>query len=222
MAAKGYSSVLAKGGRPSGVRRRPRIRSRATVPKPIKLPPTESTEITRIRSAPFPTPPSASDDRPISPESLFLNSPTRPDKIRSPPINAAAILDGYVDGDRELVPRTSGETLLLADLKAASQPDLPSPTLSFTDFSNFTGTAAVSPGTNRRASVVPVSIYDPEIYSPPCPGQDVYGWDAELERKMHERCQPGGAWDGRRSAMNLKRGLIQRVFHFGISPRETV
>lgn len=207
MTAKGYGPYAR--GKPSGARRRSRIRARSMVVKPLEIPSRvqeKEQHQPEIRSAPLPMSPLLTLGETLRMKSLASNN------------SAATILSPVADAASEagsgVTLRTSGEELLTTDPKAIPSPALPTPSLTFTDFSNFAGETvdANPPGFGA------LTVYDPESFGDAFPEQDMYGWDAELERKLQEGYQIETC--NVRPPLGLKRGFIQRVFSFGGTPRD--
>ena len=208
MTAKGYGPYAR--GKPSGARRRSRIRARSAAVKPLEIPSRvqekEQQHQPEIRSAPLPMSPLLTLG-----ETLLMKGPA---SNNSPAMTLSPVADAASEAGSGATLRTSGEELLTTDPKDIPSPALPAPCLTFTDFSNFAGETvdANPPGFGE------LTVYDPESFGDAFPEQDMYGWDAELERKLQggyqiETCNV-------RPPLGLKRGFIQRVFSFGGTPRD--
>lgn len=209
MAAKGYGPYTR--GRQSGARRRSRARARSMVVRPLEIPSRleekQEKQQPEILSAPLPTSPMLSLG-----ETLLLQRVDSCETVET--VQAPTVTDAGSETDSGATLRTSVE-LLIADAKETLSPGIPSPCLTFTDFSNFTGEATSE---TKPTDFGTLTVYDPDAFGDTLAEKDVYGWDAELERKLQGGYQiatctlrpPGG----------FKRGFIQRVFSFGGTPRD--
>lgn len=202
MAAKGYGPYAR--GKPSVARRRSRHRVRSVVVKPLEIP-THVQEEPKIRSAPLPTSPMLTLG-----ETLVL-TPLGFER-------SAALGGGWGSeaGSEATTMRTSTEDLVMAERDKAALSPVPS--LSFTDFSNFTGAAADHE--DRRSVFDPLTVFGSEDYGDACvpEGGDLYGWNAEFERTLQQEYTVGSC-DVRRSSA-FGRGLMERVLSFGGPHRE--
>lgn len=109
-------------------------------------------------------------------------------------------------------------------IRGPPSPVLVSPELHFTDFSNHLG-IHLEPDFDDDGSVV--TVVDSEVPSHLTPGDDLYGWEAELDRKTSEKAPPAHGEscccaDIRhyRRAGGCRRSLLHRVFHLKHPPKQ--
>jgi len=139
-----------------------------------------------------------------------------------------AEVDGRTDAEAEMdcassttevATRTSTSEMAEENASTIQSPPSPvllSPGLHFTDFSNHLA-VSLEPDFDDGSSVV--TIVDPEAVSRATPGDDVYGWEAELDRKMSQQGLPvgNGPWNDTnyqfRRANGCRRSLLHRVFN---------
>lgn len=182
-------------GRPPLVRRNPRMRHRNTMPKPLKIPanvPEESES--KSKSAPM----VASQQFSFSPLSA---APLLPFLEPLKPLN----LD--TDTETEVSIAVAAEVANQAEMKVVDT------TPAFTDFSNLLGISL----TNEV--ITPVTVVDSGSYTTSGSVGDMYGWEAELDRKVSYGVSSTGVCEcdefGYRRANGSKRNLLHRVFSMG-------
>lgn len=92
----------------------------------------------------------------------------------------------------------------------------PASSCRLTDFSNYLGISIVDVDEDDGASM---TVVDSDAYGTATSVNDVYGWEAEIDRQMkcgtnpHQLC--GCRHLEYRGADSYKRGFLQRVFHAG-------
>lgn len=198
MAAKAES--IHYHSRQVGVRRGLR-RHRNTMPKPLRIP-AKVPEESESKSAPL-----------VSSRQFSFPSP-----VRSPlPVTlfsraTATTID--IDTD------TDTETGTFLDGADAEEPKLVETSPQYlTDFSNYLGISFLKDADDDDASV---TVVDSEGYSRTNSAEDLYGWEAELERQMDCSMTTSGVVVcncdgpcGYRREESSKRGLLHRVLSMG-------
>ncbi|KAK3315201.1 hypothetical protein B0H66DRAFT_536082 [Apodospora peruviana] len=209
MAAKGYAPYPCR-GRGAVYRRLSHPRVRRTSLRPLKIPIHILEEAGKRSSG-------ANALR--SNNSSVLPLIERPVPRALPPADPPAspmTMDEAFETDSE----KGGEGLALASDTADITPvsELSSPRLSMTDFSNHLNMAFGD--TMGQCSYGTPDSLEPMIYSHDtivtAPGEDRYGWEAELDRKLEVSCPATIQF---RRVGGAKRSLLHRVFSLG--PRET-
>ncbi|KZL86920.1 regulator of g-protein signaling [Colletotrichum incanum] len=198
MAAKELNSY--RNSRPWLVRRPIRVRSRT--PAPLKI----TTEIAddaklapmpAVRNVGVPFPTMAT---PAIPPAVLEAESEKPDAaVDAQPAAAAAVDDGP------------------SELPLPASPPID---CQFTDFSNLLGISVQPP---PEESVV-IANNETETHCHAAPDEDIYGWDAELERQSQHSspilsCPYDQDYQYRRTSMT-KRSLLHRVFSMGNSPKD--
>ncbi|KAI0010605.1 hypothetical protein F4779DRAFT_627051 [Xylariaceae sp. FL0662B] len=194
MAVKARSAYQDNG--PWMVRRSVRIRHRNVVPKPLKIP-AEVPEEPDAKSAPLISTRRCDS---TTPASSFLLLPP-PEPLRSLEIDT----DTETEAGTEAGNFCYEKDISRVDTAAVSQTDL-------SDFSSYLG---ISPrGEDDDSSV---TVVDSEAFTRTSSVEDLYGWEAELDRKM--KCDTGNTACSMcpcryqcRGADNGKRSLLHRVF----------
>jgi hypothetical protein len=203
MAVKGHGPYHSGG---KLVRRSIKVRTRNFTPKPITIP-THVSEEPESKSAPLPQLRSV------------LSSPTSTIKVKSP----AATISTHVmevDADLETGPPTRCEDADCSDQPTPMSPKLP---CGLKDLSNLLG-ITIEPEIEQDL----ITVIDPEAASLTTPDDDMYGWEAELDRKAQVGVPSPGPVDlyncdehlQYRRANGNKRSLLHRVFSLGGSPRD--
>ncbi|WQF81465.1 hypothetical protein CDEST_06479 [Colletotrichum destructivum] len=189
-----------RNSRPWLVRRPIRVRSRT--PAPLKIT-TEIADDAKLESMP-----------PV--QNVVVPSPAM-----ATPAIPAAIPEADVekpDAEAMAVPAAAA-----ADVKSSEMPLPTSPPIDcqFTDFSNLLG-ISVQPPSEEEA--VPIVQSENSSYCHAAPDEDIYGWDAELERQSQHSsptlsCPYDHDYQYRRTSMT-KRSLLHRVFSMGNAPKD--
>ncbi len=210
MAAKGYDAPYHN--HPSGrhwlARRHARIKVRNS-PQSRSAIPSKVSEKPVAKSSPSPIPQSeASGDIPVPPPVSIVATPTVDYAVK--------VLEADMDCESttDVATRASMAGTDEDDLTIRVQPTaLSSSALSFTDFSNHLG-IIMDEGNND----VSVTVVDSDAFSHATNEDDVYGWEAELDRQVG----PGISADDSglcycdeyqfRRANGGKRSLLHRVF----------
>ncbi|KAK1719899.1 hypothetical protein BDP67DRAFT_392832 [Colletotrichum lupini] len=197
MAAKEFSAY--HNPRPWMVRRPIRVRSRTNTPAPLRIT-TEISEDAKLK--------------PISVQNMGITPPAAP-TLAMPPA----------------VPEDSGEPtgrgvcdeLTTKEVDASQLPLPVSPPIDcrFTDFSNLLGINVHPPPEDEA---VAMANDEPVSYCHAAPDEDLYGWDAELERQSQQSspilpCSCDDDYQYRRTSMT-KRSLLHRVFSMAGSPKD--
>ena len=209
MAAKGdfpYDYYPNTNRRPWLVRRDVRTRARHQLPKPLSISNQGSCEGPDMRSAPLP--PTTTGD--------ILNSPPAPAvNIGVSAIDSAKrSLEVDIDGETEA--GTDGDqSTIRGESSSISSP------LNFTDFSNHLGIHMYRDDGDDAS----ITVVDSDAFSHMSPDSDLYGWDAELDRKSQLDCQTTDGHDYSRygnlhyrRANGGKRSLLHRVLSIGTMP----
>lgn len=136
----------------------------------------------------------------------MLQSSYACDELRVPPLE--------VDPAFELAEADSTRPVSCA-IETIASSELPTPRLSITDFSNHLN---LTFDAGKFEGGHPTCL-SPEGYQG-LPGEDPYGWEAELERKDHHSGDSYFPTFHYRRAGGAKRSLLHRVFSLG--PRETM
>jgi hypothetical protein len=180
-------------GRTPLVRRNPRMRHRNTMPKPLKIPANVPEE-----------PESKSKSAPMVTSQQFNFSPSSPAPLL-PLLRPLKPLNLDTDTETEV-------SFTLADMKKV-EPKVEDTTPCFTDFSNLLGISLMD------EEIVPVTVVDSGSYTASDSVGDMYGWEAELDRKVSYGISSTGVCDcdefGYRRANGSKRNLLHRVFSMG-------
>lgn len=188
---------------------RKNIKIRTRVPKPITI----STKVTGelgVKSAPIPETQSMLS----SPAStrMLLSAAIRTEEHVPDPIDTETETEVEGEADAQM---SCDET----DIDGASTPTLTGPPVPFalTDFSNLLG-ITLDAGDDRDS----VTVVDPDAFCHAGASEDMYGWEAELERKLQPGtpCTCDHTLEYRRGWIGGKRGLLHRVFSLGQAPRE--
>lgn len=197
MAAKEFSAY--HNPRPWMVRRPIRVRSRTNTPAPLRI----TTEI--------------SEDAKLKPISVHNMG------IISPAVPTTAIPAAVTGSSGEPTGRSFTDELAAKEIDASELPLPASPPIDcpFTDFSNLLG-INVHPPPEDEAVAMPND--EPASYCHAALDEDLYGWDAELERQSQQSSPilpyPCDAdYQYRRTSMT-KRSLLHRVFSMGGSPKD--
>ncbi|KAJ0338397.1 hypothetical protein KNSL1_012457 [Colletotrichum chrysophilum] len=184
--------------RPWLVRRPIRVRARTNTPVPLKIT-TEISEDHDAKSAPRPA------VRDIHVHSAMETTATVNDECES----------GTEKTDAHIV-NVSGK----ADMKPSDLPLPASPPIDcqFTDLSNLLGINVHS------EENIAVDNAEPGTYCHVAPDEDLYGWDAELDRQSKQSspplpCQYDHEYQYRRTSLT-KRSLLHRVFSMGPIPKD--
>ncbi|KAH9898620.1 hypothetical protein F4778DRAFT_792583 [Xylariomycetidae sp. FL2044] len=172
-------------------RRNGRLSHRNTIPKPLKIP-AQVPEETEAKSAPVISSRPCAGTTPSTPFFLPLFEPLRPIE-----------LGRNTDTEVGTEPRTlSHETAGDAEVTVVT------PGLS--DFSNYLGIMTMDDD-----DVTSVTVVDADSFTRTSSVEDLYGWDAELDRKLCEVSGANAICDCQRCPYQRdggKRNLIQRVF----------
>ncbi|KAJ0298987.1 hypothetical protein COL516b_009542 [Colletotrichum fioriniae] len=197
MAAKEFSAY--HNPRPWMVRRPIRVRSRTNTPAPLRI----TTEI--------------SEDAKLKPISVHNMG------IISPAVPTTAIPAAVTGSSGEPTGRSFTDELAAKEIDASELPLPASPPIDcpFTDFSNLLG-INVHPPPEDEAVAMPND--EPASYCHAALDEDLYGWDAELERQSQQSSPilpyPCDAdYQYRRTSMT-KRSLLHRVLSMGGSPKD--
>ncbi|KAL0782763.1 hypothetical protein CaCOL14_000669 [Colletotrichum acutatum] len=181
------------------VRRPIRVRSRTNTPAPLRI----TTEI--------------SEDAKLKPVSVHDMG------IISPAVSTPAIPPAAPEDSGEPTGRGATNELIAKEVDASELPLPASPPIDcrFTDFSNLLG-INVHPPPEDEAVAMPND--EPAPYCRAAPDEDLYGWDAELERQSQQSspvlpCPCDADYQYRRTSMT-KRSLLHRVFSMGGSPKD--
>jgi hypothetical protein len=94
-------------------------------------------------------------------------------------------------------------------VQTPSSRDYRSLSLDLTNFSDHIKMALDGVHSNASSE----TVCDPESYTRAAPQCDIYGWEAELKRKLEAGCC--SPCDGAGVPAGQKRNLLQRVFSFG-------
>ncbi|OHE90402.1 hypothetical protein CORC01_14302 [Colletotrichum orchidophilum] len=196
MAAKEFGAY--HNARPWMVRRPIRVRSRTNTPAPLRI----TTDI-----------PEDAKLKPIPVHHVGTLSPA----VVTPAISPA-VLDDSGETDSKVT-----DDLAANEVDASKLPLPASPPIDcrFTDFSNLLG-INIHPPPEDEAVAMPTE--EPTSYCHAVPDEDLYGWDAELERQSQQSspilpypCDDD--YQYRRTSMT-KRSLLHRVFSMGGSPKD--
>jgi hypothetical protein len=190
------SGVIAKAGgihysgRPM-VRKSLRTRHRSTIPKPLKIP-DQVPEEAESKSAPL---------RPCPAEFIIDNIEPVP---ADPKLELAKPLNPDTDTETEVV-------MTLEDSETDGAKIAPTSSC-LTDFSNYLGVSIVDDDNNYDDASV--TMVDSEAFSRMQSVEDLYGWDAELNRKTDHGVCACDQFQYRRAG-GSKRSLLHRVFSSG-------
>ncbi|GKT49428.1 uncharacterized protein ColSpa_09609 [Colletotrichum spaethianum] len=201
MAAKELNPY--RNSRPWLVRRPIRVRSRTPVPLKITTQIADDAKLAPMPAVRIIGAPSPAMATPAVPEAVPETESETPDaEVGAEPAAAAAAA---------------------VDLKPSELPLPASPPIDcqFTDFSNLLG-ISVQPPPEEESVVVANS--ETGSYCHAAPDEDIYGWDAELERQSQHSsptlaCPYDQDYQYRRTSMT-KRSLLHRVFSMGNSPKD--
>lgn len=237
IAAKGYSPYH---NRALLVKRNPKLRFRNTMPKPLKIP-AEVPEEPEQRSAPLPNI-SRANTTTIAP--LVFNTPPTSTPTRPPFMTAAAapatitpslepmaleIIEPNSTADIEMVTVDNGPAVAAVEGETVHHTTSgTSLHLQLTDFSNHLGiTMEATPTVVDEDEIL--AVVDTEAMVTPSSEDDMYGWEAELDRKLELGFPVPPApenlytfdpnFEYRRSDLP-KRGLLQRVLSLGSIPKD--
>ncbi|KAI1076498.1 hypothetical protein F5B20DRAFT_584160 [Whalleya microplaca] len=173
------------------VRRSVRVRHRNTVPKPLKIP-AEVPEEPEAKSAPIVSSRRCGSTTPPSP--LLLLPP--PEPLRPLEIDTDTETEASIEAGND-------KDVSKVDMETISQTNL-------SDFSNYLGIS--QRGEDDDSSV---TVVDSEAFTRTNSAEDLYGWEAELDRKIqcgtgNTACHCHGFQYG--GADHGKRSLLHRVF----------
>ncbi|KAG7048019.1 regulator of G-protein signaling [Colletotrichum scovillei] len=197
MAAKEFSAY--HNPRPWMVRRPIRVRSRTNTPAPLRIT-TEISEDAKLK--------------PISVHKMGIISPAAP----TPAIPPAVPEDSGEPTGRGVCDEFTAKEVDASQLPLPASPPID---CRFTDFSNLLGINVHPPPEDEA---VAMANDEPASYCHAAPDEDLYGWDAELERQSQQSSPilPYACDDDyqyRRTSMT-KRSLLHRVFSMGGSPKD--
>ncbi|KAI8247367.1 hypothetical protein K4K57_012993 [Colletotrichum sp. SAR 10_99] len=184
--------------RPWLVRRPIRVRARTNTPVPLKIT-TEISEDHDAKSAPRPA------VRDIHVHSTMETTATVNDECES----------GTEKTDAHIVNVSGKAGMKPSDLPLPASPPID---CQFTDFSNLLGINVHS------EENIAVDNAEPGTYCHVAPDEDLYGWDAELDRQSKQSspplpCQYDHEYQYRRTSLT-KRSLLHRVFSMGPIPKD--
>lgn len=208
MAAKGDLSYhyTANGiHRPWQVRRDIRARARSHLPKPLTISGQEGCEGPETRSAPL--------MRVV--DSTFNSNIVSPIHIGAPTIESVtSTLNMDIDSDTE-VGIDCDQSTIAAETSSISSPG------HLTDFSNHLGIHMRSEDSDDAS----ITVVDSDAFSHMSPDSDLYGWDAELDRKSqleYPACENTAYKNYEdlhyRRANSGKKSLLHRVLSIGTMP----